>query len=34
VFFRFASPLVAAALSVLAALAWRGGLRRYQSTGS
>lgn len=34
VFFRFASPLVAAVLSVLAALAWRTGLRRYRSTGS
>lgn len=34
VVFRFASPLVAALLSVLAALAWRGGLRRYRSTGS
>ena len=34
VFFRFATPLAAAALSVLAALAWRAGLRRYQSTGS
>jgi ABC-2 type transport system permease protein len=34
VFFRFAAPLVAAALSVLAALAWRAGLRRYRSTGS
>ncbi len=34
VFFRFASPLVAALLSVAAALAWRGGLRRYRSTGS
>lgn len=34
VFFRFASPLVAAVLCVLAALAWRSGLRRYRSTGS
>jgi ABC-2 type transport system permease protein len=34
VFFRFASPLVALVLSVLAALAWRTGLRRYRSTGS
>lgn len=34
VFFRFAAPLVAAVLSVLAALAWRTGLRRYRSTGS
>jgi ABC-2 type transport system permease protein len=34
VFFRFAAPLVAAVLSASAALAWRGGLRRYQSTGS
>jgi ABC-2 type transport system permease protein len=33
-FFRFASPLVAAVLCVLAALAWNSGLRRYQSTGS
>jgi ABC-2 type transport system permease protein len=33
-FFRFAAPLVAAVLSVLAALAWRTGLRRYRSTGS
>ena len=32
--FRFASPLVAAVLTVLAALAWRTGLRRYRSTGS
>jgi ABC-2 type transport system permease protein len=32
--FRFASPLVAAALCALAALAWRTGLRRYRSTGS
>ncbi|MCW2948618.1 MAG: hypothetical protein JWR24_5335 [Actinoallomurus sp.] len=34
VFFHFASPLVAAVLSLLAALAWRTGLRRYRSTGS
>lgn len=34
VFFRFASPLVGLVLSVLAALAWRTGLRRYRSTGS
>jgi ABC-2 type transport system permease protein len=34
VFFRFASPLVAALLSVLAAVAWRTGLRHYRSTGS
>jgi ABC-2 type transport system permease protein len=34
VFFRFAAPLVATALSVVAALAWRSGLRRYRSTGS
>ncbi|MDN3358097.1 ABC-2 family transporter protein [Actinomadura sp. DC4] len=34
VFFRFAAPLVAAVLSVLAALAWRTGLRHYRSTGS
>lgn len=34
VFFRFASPLVAAVLCVLAAFAWRSGLRRYRSTGS
>jgi ABC-2 type transport system permease protein len=34
VFFRFAAPLVAAILSVLAALAWRTGLRHYRSTGS
>jgi ABC-2 type transport system permease protein len=33
-FFRFASPLVAAVLCALAALAWRSGLRRYRSTGS
>jgi ABC-2 type transport system permease protein len=34
VVFRFASPLVAVVLSVVAALAWRAGLRRYRSTGS
>lgn len=34
VFFRFAGPLAAAVLSVLAALAWRTGLRGYRSTGS
>jgi ABC-2 type transport system permease protein len=34
VVFRFAAPLVAAVLSVLAALAWRTGLRHYRSTGS
>ncbi len=34
VVFRFASPAVAAVLSVLAALAWRTGVRRYRSTGS
>jgi ABC-2 type transport system permease protein len=34
VFFRFAAPLVAALLSLLAALAWRAGLRHYRSTGS
>jgi viologen exporter family transport system permease protein len=34
VVFRFASPLVAVVLCVLAALAWRAGLRRYRSTGS
>ncbi|MGH3380876.1 MAG: ABC transporter permease [Actinoallomurus sp.] len=32
--FRFASPLVAVVLSTVAALAWRTGLRHYQSTGS
>lgn len=32
--FRFAAPLVAAVLTVLAALAWRTGLRHYRSTGS
>ncbi len=32
--FRFAAPLVAAMLSMVAALAWRAGLRRYRSTGS
>ncbi|RAY11182.1 transporter [Actinomadura craniellae] len=31
---RFASPAVAAVLCVLAALAWRAGLRRYRSTGN
>lgn len=31
---RFCSPLVAAGLLVLAYLGWRGGLRRYRSTGS
>lgn len=31
---RFASPLVAAVLCGLAALAWRSGLRHYRSTGS
>lgn len=31
---RFASPVVAAALCLLAGLAWRAGVRRYQSTGS
>jgi viologen exporter family transport system permease protein len=34
VFFRFASPAVALVLCLLAALAWRTGLRRYRSTGS
>jgi ABC-2 type transport system permease protein len=33
-FLRFASPVVAAILSGLAALAWRGCVRRYRSTGS
>lgn len=33
-FLRFASPLVAVLLSCLAALAWRGCIRRYRSTGS
>ena len=33
-FLRFASPLVAAALCAVAALAWRGCIRRYRSTGS
>jgi ABC-2 type transport system permease protein len=32
--FRFASPLVAALLCVLAVPAWRAGLRHYRSTGS
>ncbi|MEU6040116.1 ABC-2 family transporter protein [Actinomadura sp. NPDC047616] len=32
--FRFASPLVAALVCALAAVAWRAGLRRYRSTGS
>lgn len=32
--FRFASPAVALALAALAALCWRAGIRRYQSTGS
>jgi ABC-2 type transport system permease protein len=31
---RFASPLVAIATTVVAALAWRAGVRRYRSTGS
>ncbi|MGC5016398.1 ABC transporter permease [Streptosporangium sp. DT93] len=31
---RFASPLAAVALSAVAALAWRAGIRRYRSTGS
>ena len=31
---RFASPVAAAVLCALAALAWRGGVRRYRSTGS
>jgi ABC-2 type transport system permease protein len=31
---RFASPVAAAVLCTLAALAWRGGVRRYRSTGS
>jgi ABC-2 type transport system permease protein len=34
VLFRFASPPVALALCLVAALAWRTGLRRYRSTGS
>ena len=33
-FLRFASPLAAASLAGLAALAWRGCVRRYRSTGS
>ncbi len=33
-FLRFASPVVAALLAGLAALAWRGSVRRYRSTGS
>jgi len=33
-FLRFASPLAAALLTGLAALAWRGCIRRYRSTGS
>ncbi|HEX4789929.1 MAG TPA: ABC transporter permease [Actinospica sp.] len=33
-FLRFASPLVALIMSGLAALAWRGCVRRYRSTGS
>ena len=33
-FLRFAAPLVALLLSWLAALAWRGCIRRYRSTGS
>jgi ABC-2 type transport system permease protein len=32
--FRFASPLVAVVLSIVAALTWRAGLRHYRSTGS
>jgi ABC-2 type transport system permease protein len=32
--FRFASPIVAAVLCGIAALAWRTGLRHYRSTGS
>jgi ABC-2 type transport system permease protein len=32
--FRFASPVVAALLCAVAALAWRAGLRHYRSTGS
>ncbi|GAA4236569.1 ABC-type uncharacterized transport system permease subunit [Streptosporangium album] len=31
---RFAAPLAALALAVLAVLAWRAGIRRYRSTGS
>jgi ABC-2 type transport system permease protein len=33
-FLRFASPVAAALLCALAALAWRGSVRRYRSTGS
>lgn len=33
-FLRFCAPLVAAVLIALAMFAWRGGLRRYRSTGS
>jgi ABC-2 type transport system permease protein len=33
-FLRFCAPAVAAALLAIAMLAWRGGLRRYRSTGS
>jgi len=33
-FLRFASPFAAAALSAIAALAWRACVRRYRSTGS
>lgn len=32
--FRFASPVVAAILVILAAFAWRAGVRHYRSTGS
>ena len=32
--FRFASPVVAAILAILAAFAWRAGVRHYRSTGS
>ncbi|MFD2080401.1 ABC-2 type transport system permease protein [Actinopolymorpha cephalotaxi] len=32
--FQFASPLAAVALALVAALAWRAGLRSYRSTGS
>ncbi|MQA86487.1 MAG: transporter [Streptosporangiales bacterium] len=32
--FRFVSPAVALALAVVAALAWRAGVRHYRSTGS
>lgn len=31
---QFASPLAALVLCLLAALAWRTGVRRYRSTGS